>query len=85
MKKLRRRDFLKQSLLGPLAAAGVTLKAKPARADWRKMTKKEAGYVLRSKTAGQKCAQCFYFIDPNDCVIVQGPIGPNGWCTYYGD
>jgi hypothetical protein len=84
MKKPDRRQFLKRSLTSPLVA-GVALMARPARADWRKMTKKEAGYVLRTKTAAQRCAQCFYFIDPNDCVIVQGPVSPNGWCTYYGD
>ena len=81
---LARRRFLKQSLLVPLVAAAA-LAARPARAQWRKMTKKEAGYVEKAKSAAQICAQCLYYIDPNDCVIVQGPIKPNGWCTYYGD
>jgi hypothetical protein len=49
------------------------------------MTKKQAGYIVRDKAATQICAQCTYFISPNDCVIVQGPISPQGWCTYYGD
>jgi hypothetical protein len=90
MKKRTRRHFLKQGLLGPLAA-GAALAAGPAlavgqvRAEWRKMTRKEAGYVEKKKSAAQTCAQCFYYIDPNDCVIVQGPVSPNGWCTYYGD
>jgi hypothetical protein len=84
MTKRTRRRFLKQSLwLGPIAAGAM--RVSPARADWRKMTKKEAGYVEKAKSAAQICAQCLYFIDPNDCVIVQGPVSPHGWCTYYGD
>jgi hypothetical protein len=83
MKKRSRRHVLKQCLRAPLAA-GMAL-ASPARAEWRKMTKKEAGYVEKAKSAAQTCAQCLYYIDPNDCVIVQGPVRPNGWCTYYGD
>jgi hypothetical protein len=79
---IQRRYFLKQSL--PLAA-GAALAACPARAEWRKMSKKEAGYIEKAKSAAQICAQCLYFIDPNDCVIVQGPVSPHGWCTYYGD
>lgn len=49
------------------------------------MNKKQAGYIVRDKPAAQICAQCLYFISPNDCVIVQGPVSPLGWCTYYGD
>ncbi|HVZ27124.1 MAG TPA: hypothetical protein VG798_00575 [Rhizomicrobium sp.] len=80
---IARRKFLKHSLLSPFAALAALVS--PARAEWRKMTKKEAGYVEKAKSAAQTCAQCLYFIDPNDCVIVQGPVKPNGWCTYYGD
>ena len=62
------------------------IKARPkARAQSGKMTKKQAGYIDRKKKAAQMCAQCLYFIEPNDCVIVQGPVSPTGWCTYYGD
>lgn len=58
---------------------------KDVRALSYKMTKKQAGYVVRDKSATEICAQCIYFISPNDCVIVQGPISAQGWCTYYGD
>ncbi len=81
---IHRRRFLGRGLIGAVTAA-VAMLVGPARAEWRKMTKKEAGYIAREKSASQMCAQCLYFIDPNDCVIVQGPVSPRGWCTYYGD
>jgi hypothetical protein len=79
-----RRRFLARGLFGA-AGAAIALACGPARAAWRKMTRKEAGYIGRDKPATQMCAQCLYFIDPNDCVIVEGPISPLGWCNYYGD
>jgi hypothetical protein len=79
---MHRRIFLRRGFIGVMAAA---LGFSPARAQWRKMTKKEAGYIARDKPASQMCAQCLYFIDPNDCVMVEGPISPLGWCKYYGD
>ena len=57
---------------------------KPDNADM-KMSKKEAGYVLRTKASAQTCSQCIFFIAPNDCSIVQGPVSELGWCKYYGD
>jgi hypothetical protein len=78
---LNRRRFLKRSLIG----AGALAAGPAGAAEWSKMTRKQAGYIERGKSAAQMCAQCLYFIDPNDCVIVQGPVSPHGWCTYYGD
>jgi hypothetical protein len=78
---LNRRRFLKRSLIG----AGAFAACPAGAAGWSKMTKKQAGYIERKKSAAQMCVQCLYFIDPNDCVIVQGPVSPKGWCTYYGD
>jgi hypothetical protein len=67
-------------------SAAVCLDAGAARAKTSfKATKKQAGYIVRDNPATQMCAQCLYFIAPNDCVVVQGPIGPLGWCNYYGD
>ena len=82
---LSRRQFWRAMPLA-IAAAFLGFKSKQARAQQSfKMSKKQAGYIIRKKYAAQTCAQCIYFISPNDCVIVQGPISPNGWCIYYGD
>src|SRR5215469_8077517 len=75
-----RRGFLRYVLLGGTAMGVGTARSQPY-----KMTKKQSGYIVKDKPATQMCAQCFYFISPNDCVIVQGPISPLGWCIYYGD
>jgi len=79
-----RRLFWQRSLLGGVLIF-VGLNGGPGRAQSDKMSKKQAGYVVRDKGATQICAQCIYFISPSDCVLVQGPISPQGWCTYYGD
>ena len=80
--RICRRQFCRRALL---AGAGAAL-ARQARAEQSfKMTKKQAGYVLRDKHAAQTCAQCICFIAPHDCVLVEGPVSANGWCTYYGD
>jgi hypothetical protein len=82
---LDRRFFLRRGFIGTITA-GVCLALGSALGEpWRKMTKKEAGYIERKKRAAQMCAQCLYFIDPDDCVIVQGPVSPLGYCKYYGD
>lgn len=80
-----RRQFWQYTLLGTITAS-LCLKAEQARAQQSfKVSKMQAGYVTRDKYAVQTCAQCLYFISPNDCVIVQRPVRPNGWCIYYGD
>jgi hypothetical protein len=76
-----RRHVLTNALLG----IGTVFAAAAARAQSGKMTKTQAGYIDRKTPAAQMCAQCLYYIDPDDCVIVQGPVRPTGWCTYYGD
>ena len=82
---LGRRQLLRCTVLGAATAAigldGGTAHAKTS----FKATKKQAGYIVRDKPATQMCAQCLYFIAPNECVVVQGPISPLGWCNYYGD
>jgi len=81
---LARRRLLRCTALGVVSmvvALDGEARAKPS----FKATKKQAGYIVRSKPAEQMCAQCLYFIAPNDCVVVQGPISPLGWCNYYGD
>jgi hypothetical protein len=79
-----RRHVWQRGLLGVvLAVVGWNRGALGAQS--YKISKKQAGYVLHGKNATQICAQCTYYVLPNDCLIVQGPISPEGWCTYYND
>ncbi len=82
---IHRRRFLRRSfggVVGVLAASAWD--GAKAQNDF-KMTKKQAGYILRQKSSTEICAQCIFFIAPNDCSIVRGPVSPHGWCKYYGD
>ncbi len=29
---------------------------------------------------GQSCAQCYSFVAPRRCKLVDGDVSPNGWC-----
>lgn len=73
------RGIWRRGLMGA-AAAVVGLKMDAARAQ-TKVTKKQAGYVPRSK-GSQNCGSCGYFSEPNNCVLVEGPISPSSWCSY---
>ena len=89
---LRPRRFLLQVLIaaaGKHALADDTARPattptdqKPA-ADGHKFSKQVAGYVDRGKRGPETCGFCHYFIDPDQCVIVEGPVsGATGWCNY---
>jgi hypothetical protein len=50
---------------------------------WHKFSKGVAGYIDRGKRGPETCGFCHYFIDPDQCVIVEGPVsGATGWCNY---
>lgn len=50
-----------------------------------KASKKVAGYIDKPDVSAQNCAQCHFYIDPFDCMIVQGPVSPWGYCNYFAD
>ena len=51
---------------------------------WHKFSKQIAGYTdNRGKHGPETCGMCHYFLDPDQCVLVEGPINPiTGWCNY---
>ncbi|HWY62640.1 MAG TPA: hypothetical protein VNW15_12130 [Rhizomicrobium sp.] len=75
-----RRHFLRCGLTGTLTAL-ATLAVRPARAQFPKMTKEQAGY--QDPAGDQLCGQCTSFLPPDDCKIVQGPITEKGTCNYF--
>jgi hypothetical protein len=36
-----------------------------------------------AKPGGDKCATCGHYVAKNNCMIVEPPIYPAGWCTRY--
>ena len=82
---MHRRSVLLRCLTGA-GAAGLVLAGGPARAQsFPKSTKAEAGYVDRAQPEIQYCAVCVYFMTPDDCSIVEGPVSPLGSCDYFDD
>jgi hypothetical protein len=57
--------------------------AVPPATGWHKFSKQVAGYTDRGRRGPETCGFCHYFIDPDQCVIVEGPVsGATGWCNY---
>jgi len=91
MAKRRSRQSRRWLLLALAASGGGVLADDAASAapdqstgtTWHKFSKQVAGYVDRGKRGPETCGLCHYFIDPDQCVIVEGPVNPvSGWCNY---
>ena len=70
--------------LSALAAGCGAARAQPL-PKITKANKRLAGYVEKVPFAAQTCVLCHYYIDPDDCMIVEGPVSPTGYCNYYAD
>jgi len=68
--------------LSVLAAGGAHAQQKPGIV---KASKKVAGYLEKSDDSTQNCSQCHFYINPFNCMIVEGPVSPWGYCNYYAD
>ena len=72
---MNRRCFLQFAALAAGSGGAVAASSK--------FSKQIAGYVERSQHGPETCGMCHYFIDPDQCVIVEGPVNPSiGWCNY---
>ena len=82
---LSRRATVKGIGAAALASCGI---APAARAQFykpqeqMKLTQKAAHYQ-DGPMKDESCASCPYFIQPNACVTVDGPVSVNGWCPMY--
>lgn len=70
--------------LSALAAGSAAVRAQQ-QAKITKASKQVAGYVEKTPFAAQTCVSCHFYIDPDDCEIVEGPVNPTGYCNYYAD
>ena len=71
-----------------LSVIGVTVGAGRATAQRRRITKaskKTAGYVDKENDSTQNCAACHFYINPLECMLVEGPVSPWGYCNYFAD
>ena len=75
---LTRRCLIALPVLAVGAARGQTRAIKKA-------SKKVAGYIEKSDDSAQNCSQCHFYLNPFDCMIVEGPVSPWGYCNYYAD
>ncbi|MDP5209390.1 high-potential iron-sulfur protein [Microbulbifer sp. 2205BS26-8] len=76
-----RRVFLK--LTGcSLAMLPVALIATD-RASAQVKAKKAAVNYQDTPNNGQKCVDCQLFEPPNACIVVEGDISPEGWCSLF--
>ena len=75
------RRVVLQGVVAAIVATPVILEATyPASA--AKMSKASAGYQSHPK-GSQGCANCKLFVPSSSCIVVEGPISPDGWCRLW--
>ena len=77
-----RRQLIRCSLLG---VASGTCSAQAQQRRITKASKKVAGYVDRKNDSTQNCIACHFYLDPIECMLVEGPVSPWGTCNYFAD
>ena len=88
--RLSRRRFVQLSAVGVATTGGIADGLAPHDRLWRvaegfKGTKEQAGYIQKTEPSPQDCSTCHSFLDPDDCILVEGPVSPLGWCNWYSD
>jgi hypothetical protein len=48
-----------------------------------RIPKPAANYQDKPAANGDKCATCYLFQAPAACKVVQGEVGPEGWCRLF--
>jgi hypothetical protein len=66
-------------------AAGAAQAQPQAKPKITKASKKTAGYIEKGDDSAQNCSQCHFYLNPFECMIVEGPVSPWGYCNYYAD
>ena len=74
----------RRAVLGSVAAfATATVIVAPASSRAQQKVSKQAAQYRESPNGVQNCAGCRFFIQGGSCQLVEGKIGPNGWCKLF--
>ena len=76
--KVSRRSLLR----GAVAAAGAVPIFLSEKAAYAKMPKQSVSY-RETPNGGNSCSICGNFVAPSSCLLVEGPINPDGWCGLF--
>lgn len=74
---MKRREILRHGLTAAMALAAARARAQ----DFPKPTRQQAGYQEQAPI--HSCAECAYFLPPDDCRVIQGPVSKTGTCIYF--
>src|SRR5882757_2925550 len=66
----------RRRLLSLLGVASGTCCAQAQQRRITKASKKVAGYVDKENDSTQNCTACHFYIDPLECMLVEGPVSP---------
>jgi len=82
---MSRRAAVKRIGAAALATGGLasTVHAQVYKPQEQKKLTQKAAHYQDGPMKDESCASCPYFIQPNGCVTVEGPISVNGWCPMY--
>jgi hypothetical protein len=82
-----RRNLLRAGMGGCAAVALNAARAEEADSgkSW-KVSKESVHYVDKGAVGGaQVCITCHYFVEPTECLVVEGFVSPHGYCDFYVD
>jgi hypothetical protein len=65
------------------AAVGAALSLGSDMAEAQSKTSKKVAKYQDHPNSGAHCSECRYFLPPHSCVLVEGDISPNGWCSFF--
>jgi hypothetical protein len=78
--RISRRAVLRGAVVSASAAPILLVGVNTAEA--AKVSQKSVSYQ-NTPNGSQRCDNCYFFIPPNDCKNVEGPVSAAGWCTVY--
>lgn len=84
-RRLQRRAVIRCVVAGAFATlpgAVSAVKRPPPKDPLRKRTRREVRYQ-DEPYLGRSCARCVLYQGHGVCVILEGPVSPQGWCDQW--